>query len=325
MQNMLPLLVACALPVGVTVVEAGRLAAKRGPALGVGVGAVLACALLLPAAAGSAAYVGRQAAGDSRVQLIDWIGQNVPPGARIAAELKPVPGDTEQRWTDVPSLAAHDMAWYRAQGYAYLVLSAKRWGQLEPTPAYAPLLRGGTVAEFGSNRRDDMLGSRLLVIATGLTPTDVPRPLSGELRFGGVRLLGLAIGDPSADGKPPMLVPNGKLKPGGVLGLRTFWQVEQPLAADLYIFVHLIDASGGVPTQRDAPPWQGRFPTSTWRAGTMVVDSNDVYLPPGLAPGTYRVVLGMFNPATGARPSVTFNGAPVPSGEYEVATITVTK
>jgi hypothetical protein len=259
------------------------------------------------------------------VQLIAWIDQNVSPGTRIAAELKPVPGDTEQRWTDVPSLAAHDLAWYRAQGYAYLVISAKRWGQLEPPPAYAPLLGAGVAAEFGSDRRDDMLGARLLVVATGFSPADVPHPLPGDLRFGGARLLGLAIGDPSADGKPPMLVLGGKLRPGGVLGLRTFWQVDAPFADSLSIFVHLIDANGGVPTQRDAPPWQGRFPTSTWRAGSLVVDANDVYLPPGLAPGKYRVVVGMFNPATNARPRVTFNGEPVPSGEYEVATITVVR
>lgn len=179
------------------------------------------------------------------------------------------------------------------------------------------------VAEFGSSRRDDMLGPRLLVVATGLAPADVPRPIPGELRFGGARLLGLAVGVPSADGKPPMLVPDGTLRPGGVLGLRTFWQVDEPFADDFSLFVHLIDVNGGVPTQRDAPPWQGRFPTRTWRVGTMVVDANDVYLPPGLAPGTYRVVVGMFNPASGARPVVTFNDAPVPIGEYEVATITV--
>jgi hypothetical protein len=324
MQNMLPLLVACALPVGVAIVEAGRIAARHSQAIGVAAIAVVAGTLLLPAAATSLTYVGRQAGGDTRVQLIDWIGQHVPPGTRIAAELKPVPGDTEQRWTDVPTMATHDLAWYRAQGYAYLVLSSKRWGQLEPPPSYDKLLSAGVTAEFGSDRRDDMLGSRLLVIATGLVPADVPRPVPGELRFGGVRLLGVAVGNPSADGAPPMLVPAGELRAGGVLGLRTFWQVDAPFPDDLYIFVHLIDANGGVPTQRDAPPWQGRFPTSSWRAGTMVVDANDVYLPPGLAPGTYRVVVGMFNPATNARPAVMFNGAPVPSGEYEVTTITVT-
>jgi 4-amino-4-deoxy-L-arabinose transferase-like glycosyltransferase len=323
MQNMLPLLVACALPVGAVVSEAGRLAARRGRAAAVVAVAVVAGALLLPPAAGSLAYVGRQAAGDSRVQLLAWVDQNIPPGVRIAAELKPVPGDTEQRWTDVPIMAAHDMAWYRRQGYAFLILSSKRWNQFEPPPEYSALIEGNLVAEFGPRRREDMLGSRLLVLDTGLSPADIPTPAPGELRFGGARLLGVSLGDPSADGAPPMLVPTEAFKPGGVLGLRTFWQVDEAFAEDFYIFVHLIDASGGVPTQRDAPPWQGRFATSTWRPGTMVVDANDVYLPPNMAPGEYRVVVGLFSPSSGARPPVTIDGAPVPLGEYQVATITV--
>jgi hypothetical protein len=323
MQNMLPLLVACTLPVGVAVAEIGRLAARRGPSMSAAAVSAALAALLLPAAGASLAYVGREAAGDTRVQLLAWIDQNVPPGARIAAELKPVPGDTEQRWTDVPSLAAHDLAWYRAQGYAYLVASSKRWNQFEPPPSYVPLLGSHVIAEFGSTRREDMLGSRLLVIATGLTSADVPLPVAGDLRFGGARLLGVALGDPSADGAPPMLVPVASFKPGGVLGIRSFWQVEQPLPANLSLFVHLIDVQGRVPTQRDAPPWQGRFPTGSWRPGSMVVDANDVYLPPNLAPGTYRVVIGMFNPADSTRPPVTLDGGPVPSGEYEVATISV--
>ncbi|NTU84961.1 MAG: hypothetical protein HGA45_37280, partial [Chloroflexales bacterium] len=131
------------------------------------------------------------------------------------------------------------------------------------------------------------------------------------------------VGDPSADGEPPMLAPTAELKAGGVLGLRTFWQVEEPFAQDYFIFVHLIDAAGGRPSQRDAPPWQGRFPTSSWRPGTIVVDANDVYLPPGLAPGEYRVLVGMYDPAGGARPPVTADGAPLPDGVVEVARVRV--
>lgn len=323
MQNMLPLLVACALPVGVAVTELPSLVARRAPALRQLCLALLLAALALPPLARSLDYVGRQAAGDGRLELLSWIERTVPPGTRIAAELKPVPGPGEARWTDVPNLADHDLAWYRAQGYAYLVASSKRWGQLEPPAAYDHLL-GNLVAEFGPRvRREEMTGPRLLVVATGLSAADVPLPLAQEVRVGGARLLGVAVGDPSADGAPPMLVPTKELKAGGVLGLRTFWHVDQPFAQDYLIFVHLIDADGGRPTQRDAPPWQGRFPTTTWRAGTLVVDANDVYLPPSLAPGEYRVVVGMYDPATGARPPVTADGAPVADGLVEVARVMV--
>ena len=53
-----------------------------------------------------------------------------------AAELKPVPEAPEARWTDVPQLPQRDLAWYRQQGYAFLVTSSKRWRQLTMPPEY---------------------------------------------------------------------------------------------------------------------------------------------------------------------------------------------
>jgi len=323
MQNMLPLLVACALPAGVAAVELPRLLAPRAATARWFALAALVLALVMPPALRSAAEVSRQAAGDSRRQLLNWIDAHVPPGARLAAELPPVPSPTEPRWSYVPRLAGHDLAWYRAQGFAYLIATSHSWGQIAVPPAYAPLLPA-TVAEFGPRvRREEMLGPHILVFATGLGAGDARQPLSDNVRIGTARLHGVTIGDPSGDGQPPMLVPATTFAPGGVLGLRTFWEVEGPFATDYYIFVHLVDAEGRRPTQRDAPPWQGRYPTSAWRAGSLVVDHNDVYLPPTMAPGAYRVIVGMYDPNSGARPPVTVNGAPLPEGAIEVATITV--
>lgn len=326
MQNMLPLLVACALPAGVAVVELPGLLARRGARPGRAAALValvaLTLALALPLATRSLAYVGRQAAGDSRLQVLAWIEANVPPGVRIAAELKPVPSPTEARWTFVPSLVAHDLAWYRAQGYGYLIASSDRWGQFTPPPAYAAL-SDRVVAAFGPQlRREEMSGPRLLVIDTGISAADVT-PLAPSVTIGGARLLGVAVGAPTGDGEPPALVPGTSFKPGDVLGLRSFWLVETPFTTDYAIFVHVIDAAGGRPTQRDAQPWQGRFPTSTWRPGAIVVDHNDVYLPPNLPPGEYRVVMGLYDPATGARSPVTADAIPVPAGAVEVARIRV--
>ncbi len=323
MQNMLPLLVACALPIGVAVVELPTSLSRRAPALRPVLLVVLVLALALPLAARSLAYVGRQAAGDSRLELMAWLEQHGAPGSRIAAELKAVPTSTEARWTDVPALPAHDMAWYRAQGYTYLVASSNRWGQFEPPAAYQPFL-AGLVSEFGPHEHQgSMTGPRLLLIATGLSPDDVPLPRAETTRIGGARLLGVAVGDPSADGEPPMLNPDAPLRPGGVLGLRSFWQVEQAFTQDYLIFVHLIDAQGNRPAQRDAPPWQGRFPTSSWKPGSLVVDANDLYLPPELSPGVYRVMIGMYDPLTGLRAPLSVNGQAVAAGMVEVAQITL--
>jgi hypothetical protein len=338
MQNMLPLLVACALPIGVAVVEGARISgtwlakqplqslALRPSAFVFGLTLALAALLLIPQAFGVAAIIGRQAAGDSRAQLADWIAANVPPGARIAAEIVAVPGPTEARWVEVADLAAHDLAFYRAQGFAYLVGSSNRWGQYTLPTRYAHLVLGEPAAAFGPLEFGQMLGPRLVVLSTGLEAADVPTPLADDGRIGGARLLGVSSGSPEArDAQPPMLVPADAFRAGDVLALRIFWQVNEALPANQFVFVHILDAEGNRPAQRDAPPWQGRFPTETWRPGTLVVTADDVYLPPGMAPGDYRIVIGMYDPETFARLPATLNGTPVPEGQLEVGRFRVTE
>ncbi|MFV9505097.1 MAG: glycosyltransferase family 39 protein [Oscillochloridaceae bacterium umkhey_bin13] len=323
MQNMLPLLVACSLPIGVALIELPRLLTQRQPGLRSPLSLGLALALTLPLLISSLNELQRQAAGDSRQQLVAWVDAEVPPGSRIAAELKPIPDPQEARWSEFERLDLHDLAWYRAQGYAYLVGSSARWRQLEPPASYAELLAQPVISFGPQLNRDEQTGPRLVVVATGLSAADVPQPLAAPTRVGGARLLGVALGDPSGPGSPPALRPEVPLRPGGVLGLRTFWQVKEPLGEDYFIFVHLIDANGGRPTQRDTPPWQGRFPTSSWQPGSLVVDVNDLYLPPGLLPGEYRLLVGMYHPETWARPLVTTNGVPVPDGAVEVARVII--
>ncbi len=112
-----------------------------------------------------------------------------------------------------------------------------------------------------------------------------------------------------------------EFRAGETLGIRTFWSVEQPFEQDFFIFVHVLDAADTRVTQRDTPPWQGRFPTSSWRAGTLVVDVNDVALPAGLAPGEYTIAIGMFDLASGAQPPMSYDGQML--GRVPVAKITV--
>jgi 4-amino-4-deoxy-L-arabinose transferase-like glycosyltransferase len=354
MQNMLPLLVLCSLPFGVAVAETSRLLATRAQGLGVSsaerdkgtrgktaptplpasanhrltwspahrLAAALTIALLIPTTLTSLARASELSSGDTRSQLIAWLDANVPPGTRIAAEIKPPPVTTEARWVDFPRLDMHDLAWYRQQGYAYLVASSKRWGSMLLPASYSELTSGGQLAEFGTTEATSTLGPRLLVWSTGLSAADVRLQPPGELRIGGARLLGLNMG---RVGEKGILEPAETLQPGQALALRSFWLVEEPFPDDLFVFVHLLDAAGNRVAQRDTPPWQGRFPTTSWQPGTMVVDVNDLYLPPTLAPGDYRLVVGMYNPATFARPLTTLNSAPLPDAMAELATITITQ
>jgi len=315
-RNMVAVVVLCALPIGVAGVAAFAQAQKQAEKVGKSASIVfrllpllLCLSLLLPSTLETWAYTQRLRRGDTRVQAIAWIAANVPPGARIAAELRPLPGAPESRWAEVASLPAHDLAWYRRQGYAFLLASSDAWRQWSIPPAYTQLA-GAPAAEFGAGGPRAQLGPHLAIYATGLSAADVPQPIAGDARVGGAQLAGVALGIP--DSKTPALglEPAQNFAPGQVLALRTFWQVTEPFDRDYFIFVHLRDASGATVAQRDTPPWQGLFPTSSWRAGTLAVDINDVPLPASLPPGDYTLVLGMFDPASGGHPATSVGGQP---------------
>jgi hypothetical protein len=93
-------------------------------------------------------------------------------------------------------------------------------------------------------------------------------------------------------------VDGGELSPGGVLPLTLYWQALAPMETDYTVFVHLLDASGAVRAQRDAPPLDGDYPTSLWDEGEVVKDPHAIPLPPDLSPGRYQVALGLYSLGT---------------------------
>ncbi len=92
----------------------------------------------------------------------------------------------------------------------------------------------------------------------------------------------------------------GAPRPGVTLRLRMHWQVEAGLEADYTVFLHLLDAEGGIAQQWDGPPVGGWYPTSFWDPGETVLDEHALPLRAGLAPGTYRLIGGLYR-ADGAR------------------------
>jgi len=81
------------------------------------------------------------------------------------------------------------------------------------------------------------------------------------------------------------------------------WLAGGGLGADYTVFVHLVGASGDAAAvaQGDGPPLGGRWPTSLWLPGVTLDDRHAVPLPDGLAAGTYHLLVGLYDPATGDR------------------------
>lgn len=323
-RNLIPLVVLCALPIGIACAEAAAQAARRRAWLGPVAAAAALLALLWVPVQASAQHSLRMAAGDTRVHALDWIARTLPPGTRIAAELAPIPGPIESRWTEVESLLGHDMAWYRQQGYSYILASSDVWRQWAMPEAYQSLASGPPLAEFGGATPYEMLGPHIRIYATGLSAADVPQPLGQDVRLGGARLLGLAVGALPAQQRQIGVAATSTFHSGDIVGIRSFWQVESAFDTPYLIFVHIRDAQGATVAQRDTAPWQGLFPTTSWQPGSLLMDVNDVQLPADLPAGTYSVMAGMYNPELQQHPPLQIDGALQDAGEVQIATITVT-
>jgi uncharacterized membrane protein len=87
-----------------------------------------------------------------------------------------------------------------------------------------------------------------------------------------------------------------------------YWQAQQRLETSYTVFAQML-GPGGVATQADAVPRGGGYPTVWWLPGEVVADSLVLELPPGAGEVTYRLIVGLYDPLTGNRLTVTGTGA----------------
>jgi 4-amino-4-deoxy-L-arabinose transferase-like glycosyltransferase len=112
-----------------------------------------------------------------------------------------------------------------------------------------------------------------------------PYPVQATLGTG-VRLLGYAL-----DAKV--------VAPGEVVHLVLYWQALEPMAVDYTVFTHLLGennpASGGpLWAGHDGQPDAGRYPTSAWQPGEIVLDVHPLAIPPDTPPGEYSLQAGLY-------------------------------
>ncbi len=108
---------------------------------------------------------------------------------------------------------------------------------------------------------------------------------SGKELGGKIRLLGYSLSSRS-----PLT--------GDVLSLSLFWQSLEDITTDYVVFVQLQDDRRQMLAGTESPPL---CPTSRWSRGLLVRDIHEMVVPSTLRPGTYNLVVGMYNPADGSR------------------------
>ncbi len=92
-----------------------------------------------------------------------------------------------------------------------------------------------------------------------------------------------------------------RLAPGDPLRLALYWQMEDLVERDFKVFVHLFAPEGALVAQSDVVPVGWSYPTTAWQPGETIRDVHLILLDGDLPRGDYRVLVGMYDPETGAR------------------------
>jgi hypothetical protein len=115
--------------------------------------------------------------------------------------------------------------------------------------------------------------------------------------------------------------------PAAAVTLTLYWQPEEASPIPYTVSAQLLDGSGTLRAQRDREPGDGTFPTTSWVAGEVLADSYRIELPAGLPPGSYTLIVKMYDPVTAATLSVTVEGRhealPLPGDMLRLATVEV--
>jgi hypothetical protein len=143
-----------------------------------------------------------------------------------------------------------------------------------------------------------------LLLAAGAPSAPTPRRQFED----GIALLDARLSRPTA-------------RPGERVDLVLEWAAVARPGRDYTVFVHARDAAEQTRVQRDRMPGDGSVPTSGWRIDDRVLDYYTIDLPADLPPGEYRLVVGLYELASGRRLAVT--GQSAPANEVEIGRLRV--
>jgi hypothetical protein len=166
---------------------------------------------------------------------------------------------------------------------------------------------------------------RLTVVPVGRPPRQSVGPTGQERRVylgTEIELRGFAL-SPALD-RP--------LPPGGTLDLTLFWRPLRVPSGDYNVFVQVLrhPAEAGARDRdrlyaiRDQRPVDNTYPTLSWVPGEEIADHYRLTLDPATPPGRYRLLVGLYDRATGRRLPVRGEdgavlGDALPLAEFQVA------
>ncbi len=110
---------------------------------------------------------------------------------------------------------------------------------------------------------------------------------------------------------------------GETLDVVLYWRAQSPPQADYFSFVHIVNEAGEIAAQQAFVPVNGLRPSRGWRENEVLEDAYTFDLTADLPPGDYAIIVGLFNPETGERPSVSYHDQPQADNQFTLGTITL--
>jgi hypothetical protein len=111
--------------------------------------------------------------------------------------------------------------------------------------------------------------------------------------------------------------------PGGELEVALYWQALEKAGPAYTAFLHLVAADGTGVAGIDEPVLQGLYQPDLWPQGLTTVDRHRLALPADLAPGRYRLDLGLYHPGQSDRPLPVEGGDRLPLASLTVGSVVV--
>ena len=131
-------------------------------------------------------------------------------------------------------------------------------------------------------------------------------------------------------GQPPLIELHGyelssnQVVAGDTVALNLFWRsLSDDIPTSYSVFVHLATEDETVVAQGDGIPGSGFRPTTSWRQGEVLDDLHPISIPAGTLPGSYPLWVGFYDPETGQRLPILYDGQQQTGDRLKLASITV--
>ncbi len=292
-RNLMPVFVLCALPIGIAGAEivAWLQGHFKKPLAAL---ATILTVMLFALQGWNAIIFTRFEASPGSQFLASTFVRNLPQGQRIAVELNGVEWSTSPIVQPVSSLVDHPLEWYRANNYRYLVAN-KAFQERRDAPLYEALRANTTPLKVFPGDDAGQPGPYIEVFEIPPQPSAL-RIVPRAAQFGtSIKLLGYEAqgGDPRPAISPMDGADQRRFTSGESLQLNLTWQALATIPSNYALFVHVVDEAGNTVAQRDTLVRADDYPTGRWQPNEVVIDRADTPLG-ALAPGTYKVIIGLY-------------------------------